>query len=156
MFKVKIIAVGKLKEKSCCQLQEKYWRQLKPFVSCQLEEVPLTPLRKNCSPEQIKKEEAKFLAKKISPQNFNIFLTEKGKLFSSRELAEFFRQKESDFATFSFFLGGPLGFSSEILSQADFLLSLSPLTFPHELARVILWEQLYRCWSIYQKKQYHY
>ncbi len=88
---------------------------------------------------------------------FKIVLTERGKTFTTHGFAEFFsRQLESGRSGVSFLVGGPYGLADEVLEQADVRLSLSPLTFTHEMARVLLLEQLYRALTIIRGEPYHY
>ena len=89
--------------------------------------------------------------------SFSVVLSERGRTFTTLEFAGFFsRQLESGRAGISFLAGGPYGLAAEVLEGADLQLSLSPMTFTHEMARVLLLEQLYRAITINRGEPYHY
>lgn len=96
------------------------------------------------------------LPKFISKENYNIILDEKGNELTSVELSQFIQKLlSSQSKDIAFFIGGAEGFSSEVKGKGDYTLSLSKLTLPHELARVILLEQIYRAFTIINNEKYH-
>ncbi len=145
-MKIKVITMGEPKGEFKKIFQE-YLKRLSAFVA-----VEVFHIKENSKKPELA--EKKVLEK--AKGSFLILLDEKGKEFSSRELASFFEKKENQsISDLAFFIGGPNGHSEEIRKKADFLLSFSKLTFPHDLAMVILAETLYRSFSILNNHPYH-
>lgn len=151
-------AVGRLKEPFYRMAQAEYGRRLKRYTSLTLVEVPDEPVPPGQKErEQVKIKEGERLQKRIPPHSFKVALAPQGRLFSSEEFAAWFGSLlDAGKAEPAFLLGGTLGLPSFLLEGADLVLSLSPLTFPHQLARVILLEQLYRAFRILRGEPYHY
>ena len=138
--RLKIIAVGKVK---------KSWLQDAIAMYAQrLPEVSLVEI-KDSNPEQ----EATKVASLIKPHEQLIPLSEDGELYDSPQFARWLARFDSGEAVF--FIGGPVGVSPKLKATSSSTLSLSPLTFPHELARLLLFEQLYRAKTIFQGSNYH-
>ncbi|MBP9044226.1 MAG: 23S rRNA (pseudouridine(1915)-N(3))-methyltransferase RlmH [Spirochaetes bacterium] len=138
-MKIKIFAVGKLKKDYNKFAVEDYLERIKFYMPIEIIEV---------SDESI--------TDKIDKNNFNIILDGRGKELSSLEFATFISQTISrQNKDIAFFIGGADGFDEEFLKKGNFILSLSKLTFPHELARVILLEQIYRAFTIINNEKYH-
>lgn len=145
-MKIKIITIGKPKGEFE-KLFTEYVKRLSGFVK--VEVVHVKEDYKN--PEVA---EAKALQK--AEKSFLVLLDETGKSLTSRKLANLLEQKENQSVSeMSFFIGGPNGHSDVLKEKADFLLSFSQLTFPHDLAMVILAETLYRSFSILKNHPYH-
>jgi 23S rRNA (pseudouridine1915-N3)-methyltransferase len=138
--KLKIIAVGKVKKG---WIQEGIQTYLKRSPELDIVEI------KDSNPDQ----EADKILAMVKATEQVIALTEEGQLFSSVELATFISQQASN--ALVFVIGGPEGISLALKHQAAKLLSLSPMTFPHEIARLLLVEQLYRAKTILQNSRYH-
>jgi 23S rRNA (pseudouridine1915-N3)-methyltransferase len=101
-------------------------------------------------------EEGKDIARVFEPGNYLIALDREGKPMSSEQLAEFLRRQiDSGIRKMDFVIGGPVGLDSKIIAGANLRLSLSTMTLPHELARVVLLEQLYRAFTIMRGEPYH-
>jgi 23S rRNA (pseudouridine1915-N3)-methyltransferase len=113
------------------------------------------PSIKNSSHETTKLLEGKSLLSKTPPEAYVIALDEKGKEFSSIELANFWQTKLLSKQHINIIIGGAFGLSEEIKTRANYTLSLSKLTFPHKLVRIIIAEQLYRVYSIINNHPYH-
>ncbi len=152
MFNIKIITVGKIKDNNFLSLSEKYLKRIKPFASIKIEEVKADSFSKS-NKEKIRQIEDKRIEKVLEKYNKeNIFLLdENGKEFNSIGFAEFLDKQEE----MIFVIAGSLGFSNELKKKYQ-KISLSQLTFPHEMARVVLLEQIYRATAIVNKKEYHY
>jgi len=155
MLKIKIIAVGGIKEKSYKDLILEYKKRLKPYAKFEIIELQSEPFRREQDKEKVKKnEEEKFL--KIIEKNSEsliVALDENGRGLTSREFAVFLEQEKREII---FLIAGTLGFTEKIKKSAQINLSLSLLTFPHEMARIILTEQIYRAITILKNKKYHY
>lgn len=152
---LKIVAVGKVKNKEIASLVAEYQKRLSPFCKLEIIELPATPfLHESDKIKSKQKEGEKLLAylQKNSTENF-FLLEENGKEFSSVNFSE---KLVSFSGCTTFVIAGTLGFSQEIKQLSLPRLSLSQMTFPHEMARLLLIEQLYRAISIINGKKYHY
>jgi len=133
---------------------ESFLPRLQNFTSASLQEFKT---EKNGEPSYKILKESSEILKKIDEKDFLIVLDEKGKFFSTRELAEQVEsiQQEQGYKKIIFLIGGPYGLSDEIKKRADLKLSLSPLTFNSEIAIVVLIEQIYRLYSVIVGHPYH-
>ena len=154
-----VIAVGKLKEKPYRQMADEYLKRLSRYGRFAEVELPDLPEPANASPaiqEQIKEREGEAILAKIRPSDYVIALTIPGRQWDSpglaRHLAELTTRGKSDIV---FLIGGSLGLSRACIDRADERLSMSAMTFPHQLARVMLLEQLYRAMKIQSGERYH-
>ena len=156
---ITILAVGKLKEKYWKDAIEEYSKRLSRYCTFRITEVKESLLRANPSEadeEAVKTAEGRELLSKIKSSDYVITLEIKGKALSSTELAE--RIEELGITGKSsvvFIIGGSLGLSEEVSRRADFKLSFSAMTFPHQMMRVILLEQIYRSFKIINNEAYH-
>ena len=154
-----IICVGKLKEKYLRDASAEYEKRLSRYCRVQIRELKEARLAENASPaeeEAVKTEEGKSILKALSSSSFVIVLDIGGKELSSDQLAEKIGSlATTGESTVDFIIGGSLGLSEEVKKRADFRLSFSPMTFPHQLMRVILLEQIYRSFKILRKEPYH-
>lgn len=110
---------------------------------------------KNLSETDIKQKEGENILKHIPDNSSLIILDEKGKAYNSVELAGFFQKRINERRDICILVGGAYGFSEEIYEKADFKLSLSELTFSHQLVRLIFMEQIYRAFTIIRGEKYH-
>ncbi len=153
---IHLICIGKTDEKPLEELISKYEKRLPSHWNYQRTEIPDLKNRKNLSESQQKEKEAELFFSKITGSDFVILLDEKGKQQSSTEFSqsiqEFMNQSVKQIV---FLIGGPYGFSDEIYSRANRKLSLSQMTFTHQMVRLFLTEQLYRAFTILQGKPYH-
>ena len=156
---INIICVGKLKEKYLRDASAEYEKRLSRYCRVQIRELKEARLAENASPaeeEAVKTEEGKSILKALSSSSFVIVLDIGGKELSSDQLAEKIGSlATTGESTVNFIIGGSLGLSEEVKKRADFRLSFSPMTFPHQLMRVILLEQIYRSFKILRKEPYH-
>jgi 23S rRNA (pseudouridine1915-N3)-methyltransferase len=153
MFNLRIVALGKAKEHAPI---DEYITRLKPYAKVGLLEIPEEPFRDISEKEKIQEKEARKLLKHIPDGSFVIALHEHGKEYTSEKLAAFLKEKSAQGDVITFLIGGPLGWHESVLQRAHLHLSLSRLTLPHQLARIVLLEQLYRAATIINGKQYHY
>lgn len=151
---IEIICIGKIKNDYWLDAFSHYQKMLNKWRRINLTE--LRDASGDLSPETRKKQESEKILANLPPGCFHIALHEKGKLFTSMEFSELLHKlEERHMRKLCFILGGPFGLSPQILSACHMLLSLSPMTFPHEMARVLLVEQLYRAHAILAKLPYH-
>lgn len=155
-MKLHIIAVGKLKELFWQEAAEMYQKRLRPFAKIKIIELPEESFKENDPSERVKEKEAERIRKHIPPGSIVIACDEHGKDYTSPDLALFLADHSQHGDTITFLIGGSLGLGASILDLAKYTFSLSHFTFPHELARIILLEQLYRSATIIAKKTYHY
>ena len=153
-----VLCVGKLREKAYRQMADEYLKRLGRFGKYEEIEVPDLP-ENTGSPaleEQVKTREGEALLARIRPGDRVIALTIPGRQADSPELAEHLRAlRTGGVSRIVFVIGGSLGLGSNILARADEEMSMSPMTFPHQLARVMLLEQLYRAEKISAGERYH-
>lgn len=142
-MKFRFVWIGKTKERNWKALQEEYLKRLSYFVKCEI--VEMKDSAKNESVEM----EGNRILETLNPKTFAVLLDVSGKAITSHQLsAEMERWQMVGHKEITFIIGGFDGVSDAIRERADYLLSLSFLTFTHEMARVVLLEQLYRGYSI--------
>lgn len=154
MNNITLIAVGALKNKALQNLAADYQKRIKPYARLQVLETPPAPFSK-AEKDQAKKREKEALEKVLHryPKESIFILAEKGRLFDSSAFSDWLG--EYDGRDLVLLIGGALGWDDGLAAKYP-AISLSPLTFPHELARVVLLEQLYRGILIRAGKEYHY
>jgi 23S rRNA (pseudouridine1915-N3)-methyltransferase len=130
-----------------------YCKLLTPYLKLNIANLP--PVLSTLDKVQKQKKEADLISKKITPNKLIIMLDEGGKNYSSTEFAQTFKKWQLSHSTFTFILGPADGLGPEIKKNADQLLSLSNFTFTHDMALVILLEQLYRSITINNNHPYH-
>ena len=159
MFDITLITVGKLKEKFYLAATAEYEKRIKGYCQFRIIELPEYRLPDNPSPAEINAaldKEADTILSKIPKGSWFCTLTPEGKLLSSEHLAETIREvKLSGKSSACFLIGSSFGISPRLKAMADLKLSLSPMTFPHHLARVMVLEQLYRAEAIQAGSKYH-
>lgn len=159
MFSITLIAMGKLKEKFYMSAASEYEKRMKGYCEFQLLELPEVRLPENPSPAEISaglEKEADTIFAKIPKGAWVCVLTPEGKLLSSEALADKMKEvKLSGRSSACFIIGSSFGMSPRVKAKADLKLSMSPMTFPHHLARVMVLEQLYRSEAIQAGSKYH-
>ena len=154
-----ILCVGKMKEKAYRELADEYLKRLSRYGRYEEIEIPDLPEPGTASiaaEEQVKTREGETLLTKIRPGDRVIALTIEGKQRSSEELARHLEElRTSGVSRTVFVIGGSLGLGKNVLARADEEMSMSRMTFPHRLARVMLLEQLYRAEKIIAGERYH-
>lgn len=159
MQKVTILCVGKLKEKFYIDASAEYLKRLQRHCKCEIVELAEYRLPEDPSPAEIQKAlstEAAAIREKLPRGGAVVAMCIEGKTCSSEELS----RRMADFAVqgkthLTFLIGGSVGLDAELKQQADWRLSMSPMTFPHHMARVMLLEQIYRAYQIQQGTRYH-
>ena len=153
-MEIKLLVVGKTKNKELISLISNYVKRIKLYNKFQIIEVSSTKSKKN-NENEIKKIESENILKKVKNNDLLILLDEKGKNYSSREFANFIKIKTQENKTIIFVIGGAFGFSSELYSKSHGLISLSNMTFSHQIIRLFFTEQLYRAFTILNNHPYH-
>ena len=158
-MKIRIVAVGKLKEKYLREGVAEYEKRLAPFASVELRETREEYMVENPSEAQRQQtlaKEGERLLRLVPEKSFLIVLDVKGKLLSSealaKELASRALQGQSDL---TFLIGGAFGLSEAVRERADLRISFSPMTFTHQMVRLLLYEQIYRAFKINRGEKYH-
>ena len=153
---IKLLLVGKTDDGSLQGLIENYVKRLEHYNKFDLEIIPDIKNTKNLNPEQQKTKEGKLILERISPSDYLVLLDENGKQFSSEAFSEFIQKRlNSGMKQLIFVVGGPYGFSEEVYTRAQSKLSLSRMTFSHQMVRLFFVEQLYRAFSILKNEPYH-
>ncbi len=155
---IKIIAIGGIKEKYLSDAIAEYQKRLRQFAKTEIFSLQHEKAPQNLSDAlmtKIKQTEGKRILDKISDSDFVIALDIKGKSLSSEGLASFIQETVLRSSSIAFVIGGSLGLHEDVLKRANFSLSFSPMTFPHQLMRVMLLEQIYRAFSIINNLPYH-
>ena len=158
-MQVRIIAVGKIRERYLADGIAEYVRRLKPYTRLTITEIEDERRLPDPSPaqqEQALSREGKKILAAVPDGSIAVALAIDGKPFSSEGLAALLGKHEvGGKGTFAFIIGGDLGLSREVLERCDLRLSLSPMTFTHPMARLILLEQVYRAFRILRGEPYH-
>lgn len=155
-MRINLLCIGKTDDKEITSLISYYLTRLPKHWNFEIIEIPDIKNAKNLSPDLLKKEEAKLFQNYIDKNDWVAILDEKGKQFTSRE----FSQKIDNWMNSSvkkihILIGGAYGFSDEIYNRANEKMSLSKMTFTHQMIRLFIVEQLYRADQILQGKPYH-
>lgn len=158
-MKIRIVAAGKLKEKYLREGVAEYEKRLAPFASVELRETREEYMVENPSEAQRQQtlaKEGERLLRLVPEKSYLIVLDVKGKLLSSEalaeELASLALQGQSDL---TFLIGGAFGLSEAVRERADLRISFSPMTFTHQMVRLLLYEQIYRAFKINRGEKYH-
>ncbi len=156
---INILCIGKLKEKYWQEAVREYSKRLGKYCKLTITELKESLLPANASPldeENVKISEGENILSKIRPSDYVITLEIQGKSLSSPELASKIESLSvSGKSNIVFVIGGSLGLSDNVSSRADFKLSFSSMTFPHQMMRIILLEQVYRSFKIIRNETYH-
>lgn len=156
---ITLIVVGKIKEKYFTEAIKEYSKRLSRYCNLKIIEVADEHAPENLSDKEIdiiKDIEGQKIIKKIPDKSYVIPLVIKGKEFTSEKLAEKIEDLTIEgYSHLTFIIGGSLGLSNEVINSGDLLLSFSKMTYPHQLMRVILLEQIYRSYRILRNEPYH-
>lgn len=154
-MKVTFVMIGRTTDAHIAALTDEYRQRLTHYLKFEIQTIPELKNTKSLSEEQQKREEGVLLLKQVPTSTELILLDERGKEPRSIELAEMMRKKMAAGRDLVFAIGGPYGFSREVYDRADGLLSLSRLTFSHQMIRPFFVEQLYRAMTILKGEPYH-
>lgn len=153
---IKLLAIGKTDDKNLQTLIEQYQKRLSFYVKFDLEVIPDIKNAKNLSEAQQKEKEGELILSKITPTDQLILLDENGKSFSSVGFSDYLQKKmNSGVKTLVFIIGGPYGFSEAVYQKANGKVSLSEMTFSHQMVRLFVVEQIYRAFTILRNEPYH-
>ena len=155
-MKIKVLIVGKTDEDWIDRGVEKYLKRLKHYVNIEFRYLPDLKNRKSLSKEEQKNTEGALILKQLETSDILILFDEKGKEFSSSSFANYLQKRmNSGIKCISFVVGGPYGFSDVLYARANDKVSLSKLTFSHQMIRPFIAEQIYRAFSILNNEPYH-
>ena len=159
MFHITILAVGRLREKYLAEGAAEYLKRLSAYARVEVEEVNDESLSDNLSPaeaEKVKEKEGLRLLKRLRRDAYLVVLDQRGRMYTSEEMAGVFDKLALEGkGDITFVIGGSLGLPQTVLDKADLRLSFSSLTFPHQLIRIILLEQIFRWFKISRGEPYH-
>ncbi|MBU2946059.1 23S rRNA (pseudouridine(1915)-N(3))-methyltransferase RlmH [Zobellia uliginosa] len=153
---IKLIAIGKTDSKALLQLIAEYQKRLKHYVKFELEIIPDIKNTKNLSEAQQKEKEGELILKNLSNTDVLVLLDENGKQFSSVDFSGYLQKKmNAGLKQLVFVIGGPYGFSTDVYNKAQGKISLSKMTFSHQMVRLFVVEQVYRAFTILRNEPYH-
>ncbi|WP_311338639.1 23S rRNA (pseudouridine(1915)-N(3))-methyltransferase RlmH [Capnocytophaga leadbetteri] len=153
---IKLIAVGKTDNPALQQLISTYEKRLSYYINFELQLLPDIKNSKSLSEEQQKIKEGELILSYVEPSHHLILLDERGKEYTSIAFADELQKKmNTGIKQLTFVIGGPYGFSQAIYQRANSKLSLSKLTFSHQMIRLFFVEQLYRAFTILRNEPYH-
>ncbi|MDR1783354.1 MAG: 23S rRNA (pseudouridine(1915)-N(3))-methyltransferase RlmH [Dysgonamonadaceae bacterium] len=155
-MKIRFTVIGKTSQDFIQKGIDEYCDRLKHYFPFELNVIPDIKNAKNLSFAQIKEKEGEILLKSVVPEDFIVLLDEKGREFSSLKFADFLEKlKNSSSKRIIFVIGGAYGFSEKVYERANEKISLSKMTFSHQIVRLIFVEQLYRAATILNGEPYH-
>ena len=153
---ITLIAIGKTDDARLVELIEQYCRRLGHYVNFELQIIPDIKKGKGFTVDQQKTAEGLHILERLSPSDQLVLLDEKGKSMSSVGFSSYLqKQMNSGLKRLVFVIGGPYGFSQEVYARANGKLSLSAMTFSHQMVRLFFIEQLYRAFTILRNEPYH-
>jgi len=153
---IKLTVIGKTEENHLIQAIEVYLKRLKHYVNYEI--IVLADIKgaKNLSPAEIKEKEAELLLKQISKYDKNILFDEKGTEFTSVEFSNYLqKQMNQGIKNLNFIVGGAYGFSPKVYQAVKEKVSISKMTFSHQMIRLLIVEQIYRAYTILNNEPYH-
>ena len=155
-MKIRLLVIGKTDDKNLNQLIDNYQKRLQHYIGFQLEVIPDIKNVKNLSEIQQKEKEGELILAKLQNTDQLVLLDEKGKEFRSLDFANFLQKKmNSGIKQLVLVIGGPYGFSQTVYKKATGKISLSKMTFSHQMIRLFIVEQLYRGYTILKNEPYH-
>jgi len=155
-MKIKLLTVGKTTNSHLIKLQDEYQNRLKYYIPFDLTVIPELKNTKNLSVAEQQEKEADLILKQLEINDEVILLDEKGKQYTSVGFSEFISKKMlASHKRMIFVVGGPYGFSERVYQRANGKISLSAMTFSHQMIRLIFVEQLYRAMTILKGEPYH-
>lgn len=155
-MKINLLCIGKTDDKEIKNLINYYLTRLPRHWNFEITEIPDVKNSRNLTPDLLKKEEAKLFLNQIENTDLVVLLDEKGKQFTSREFAQKLDSYQNNsIKKICFLVGGAYGFSEEMYQRANEKISISKMTFTHQMIRLFFVEQIYRADQILQGKPYH-
>jgi 23S rRNA (pseudouridine1915-N3)-methyltransferase len=155
-MKIVLLVVGKTTERYFIDAIEEYKNRLKHYIPFEMEVIPELKNTKSLSTTQQKEREGELILKNVQPGDYLVLLDERGKEFSSTNFAEYLEKKTHTVSRrLIFVVGGPYGFSEKVYEAAQEKISVSKMTFSHQMIRMIFVEQIYRAMTILNNEPYH-
>ena len=155
-MKIKIIALGKIKEKFLKAGIDEFLKRLTPYATIEIIEIPAIEIKDENLTNKVLEEEGQKILSHIKPQSYVITMEIKGKMFSSKEFAHKIEELTNDGTSeIVFVIGSSCGISPIVSERANLKMSMSKMTFLHQFARLILVEQIYRAFKIIKGETYH-
>ena len=153
---IKLLGIGKTDDPALQNLTEVYINRLQFYNKFEFELIPDIKKAKNLNENQQKQKEGELLLNKLIASDFVVLLDEGGKQFTSEAFSEYIQKRlNSGLKQIVFVIGGPYGFSDAVYNRADSTISLSKMTFSHQMVRLFFTEQLYRAFTILRNEPYH-
>lgn len=153
---IKLLGIGKTDDPALQNLTEVYINRLQFYNKFEFELIPDIKKAKNLNENQQKQKEGELLLNKLIASDFVVLLDEGGKQFTSEAFSEYIQKRlNSGLKQLVFVIGGPYGFSEAVYKRADSTISLSKMTFSHQMVRLFFTEQLYRAFTILRNEPYH-
>jgi 23S rRNA (pseudouridine1915-N3)-methyltransferase len=155
-MKIELLVVGKTQDPKLAQLIDEYRQRLEHYIGFSLEVIPDLKNTKNLSETQQKEKEGALILKRLENSDHLILLDEEGKSFTSLGFADYLQKMmNAGHKKVIFLIGGPYGFSPEVYKRAQSKISLSRMTFSHQMVRLFTVEQIYRAFTILRNEPYH-
>lgn len=154
-MKITLLVVGKTTDNRLIELIDEYRKRLTHYVSFELAVIPELKNAKNMSTDQQKTAEGELILKQVASSTDLILLDEHGREYRSMEFADYLQRKMSAGRDIMFVVGGPYGFSPAVYDRANGKISLSQMTFSHQMIRLLFVEQIYRAMTILRGEPYH-
>jgi len=155
-MKITLIAIGKTEDKYLIEGIDKYLNRLKHYINFSMFVIPDVKNTKNLTEAQQKTKEAELILKQLNNSNVVVLLDEKGKKYTSVQYSQYInKQMVGSAQNLVFIIGGPYGFDESIYKRANSSISLSDMTFSHQMVRLFFVEQLYRAFTILKNEPYH-
>ena len=155
-MKITLIAIGKTEDKYLIEGIDKYLNRLKHYINFSLVIIPDVKNTKNLTEAQQKTKEAELISKQLNNSDVVVLLDEKGTKYSSVQFSAYLnKQMVGSVQNLVFVIGGPYGFDESIYKRANSSISLSDMTFSHQMVRLFFLEQLYRAFTILKNEPYH-
>jgi 23S rRNA (pseudouridine1915-N3)-methyltransferase len=155
-MKVKILTIGKTSFPALVEMENEYQKRLKHYIPLERLDLPDVKNARSLSHEQIKVKEGELFLTKINDDDTLVLLDEHGKLMDSVGFSNFIgSRQDSSTKSLVFCIGGAFGFSEEVYKKASYKISLSEMTFSHQLIRIVFMEQMYRAMTILNNHPYH-
>lgn len=153
---IKLVCIGKTDKKELETLINLYSDRLQHYIKFELDIIPDLRKTKNLDENQQKSKEGDLILAGVQNSDFVILLDENGKQYSSETFSEYIQKRmNTGLKRLIFVIGGPYGFSQEVYNRADSKISLSKMTFSHQMVRLFFTEQLYRAFTILKNEPYH-
>ncbi len=155
-MKITLLLTGKTDQKYLAEGISNYAKRIKAYINFNIITIPANKKHNSLQAEQRKEKEGQFIIPHMQKSDFCVLLDERGKKLDSKAFAKFMEERMNrSTKSLLFIVGGAWGFSNEVYEKAHMKLSLSPMTFSHQLTRLIFMEQLYRAFTIIHNQPYH-